>query len=152
MTLKDLQDLAMREHYKDKTLPEYARYIKPYSDKTANGLTRCIIDFINYSGGQAERISVTGRYIDNSKIVTDVIGRQRKIGSGQWIKSSMTKGSADVASIIPGGKTVKWEIKIGKDKQSEHQKNYQQSVERAGGYYFSVSSWDDFLDKYNSLF
>lgn len=147
MTLKDLQDLAMREHYKDRTLPEYARYIKPYSDKTANGLTRCIIDFINYSGGQAERISVTGRYIDNSKIVTDVIGRQRKIGSGQWIKSSMTKGSADVSAVL-NGKTIKIEVKIGRDKLSDQQIRYKEKVERAGGIYIVALSWDGF---YNAI-
>lgn len=32
-----------------------------YSDKTANDLTRAIIDFVRLRGGQAERINTTGR-------------------------------------------------------------------------------------------
>lgn len=150
MTLKELTALAYKENYKDKPLyPEYARYVKPYKDKTANDLTRCIVDFLKFSGWQAERISVTGRYVDNSKIVSDVIGRQRKIGSGKWIKPSMTKGSADISSTIKG-MSVKWEVKK-KDKQSEHQKKYQEDIERAGGKYFIVRSWDEFYKLYTSL-
>lgn len=33
---------------------------KIYSDKTANGLTNCIIDFLKYNGCYANRISTTG--------------------------------------------------------------------------------------------
>ena len=151
MTLKQLTSKALEYNYRNSVLPEPARYVKPYTDKTANGLTRCVIDYIRMEGGQAERVSVTGRYIDQSRIVTDVIGRVRKIGTGKWIPPSMQKGSADVSSIIKGGKTVKWEIKIGADRQSEAQKNYQKQVESAGGHYFIVRSWEDFLEKYNSL-
>jgi hypothetical protein len=48
-----------------------------YIDTTANGLTKCVIDYINFIGGQAERISNTGRYIDESRIVTDVLGNRK---------------------------------------------------------------------------
>ena len=33
-------------------------------DTTANGLTRCIIDFITLHGGQAERIVVMGKPVE----------------------------------------------------------------------------------------
>ncbi len=34
--------------------------VKPYKDDTANGLTKCIEDFIKYTGGYCNRISTTG--------------------------------------------------------------------------------------------
>jgi hypothetical protein len=66
--------------------------VRKYTDKTANGLTKCIIDFLNYSGQQAERISTMGRVLDNRKTFVDVMGRSRTIGSTQYIPSTSTKG------------------------------------------------------------
>jgi hypothetical protein len=149
--LDKLKELALQEsRRRSPNFPEYARVIHKYTDKTANGLTKCILDFIKFNGGQAERISVTGRFIDNSKVVEDVIGRKRKIGSGQYIPSSMQKGSADISTIV-NGRSVKWEIKIGKDRQSEEQKQYQQQVEKAGGYYFIVRDFAEFIEQYEQI-
>lgn len=120
-----------------------------YSDKTANGLTKMVIDWITLNGGQAERISNMGRYIDSSKVVTNVLGQRIKIGSGKFIPGAGTNGTADISAIIKG-KSVKIEIKM-KDKQSDAQKKYQESVERAGGIYYIVRSFDDFIQKYISL-
>lgn len=120
-----------------------------YSDKTANGLTKMVIDWITLNGGQAERISNMGRYIDSSKVVTNVLGQRIKIGSGKFIKGAGTNGTADISAIIKG-RSVKIEIKM-KDKQSEAQKKYQESVERAGGIYYIVRSFDEFIEKYISL-
>lgn len=121
-----------------------------YSDKTANGLTKAIVKWINLNGYQAERISTTGRWIDNSKIVTDVLGNRKKIGSGKYIKGSGTKGSADISATIKG-KSIKIEVKIAKDKQSEAQKEYQQAIERAGGIYFIAKDFNSFFDFYTTL-
>lgn len=120
-----------------------------YSDKTANGLTKMVIDWITLNGGQAERISNMGRYIDSSKVVTNVLGQRMKIGSGKFIPGAGTNGTADISAIIKG-KSVKIEVKM-KDKQSEAQKKYQESVERAGGIYYIVRSFDDFMEKYIRL-
>lgn len=120
-----------------------------YSDKTANGLTKMVIDWITLNGGQAERISNMGRYIDSSKVVTNVLGQRIKIGSGKFIPGAGTNGTADISAIIKG-RSVKIEIKM-KDKQSDAQKKYQESVERAGGIYYIVRSFDEFIEKYISL-
>lgn len=128
--------------------PDYVVRTK-YNDSTANGLTKCVIDYINLSGGQAERISNTGRYIDESKIVTDVLGNRKKIGSGKYIKGTGTNGTADISATFKG-KSIKIEIKM-KDKQSEAQKEYQQSIERAGGVYFICHNFEEFLDKFNTF-
>lgn len=128
--------------------PDYVVRTK-YNDSTANGLTKCVIDYINLSGGQAERISNTGRYIDESKIVTDVLGNRKKIGTGKYIKGTGTNGTADISATFKG-KSIKIEIKM-KDKQSEAQKEYQQSIERAGGVYFICHNFEEFLDKFNTF-
>ena len=120
-----------------------------YSDKTANGLTKMVIDWITLNGGQAERISNMGRYIDSSKVVTNVLGQRMKIGSGKFIPGAGTNGTADISAIVKG-RSVKIEVKM-KDKQSDAQKKYQESVESAGGIYYIVRSFDEFIEKYYSL-
>lgn len=131
------------------SMPEYARTVPRYSDKTANGLTKCVIDYIRLTGGLAERINSTGRYIDNSQVFEDVLGRKRSIGTGQWLPTSGMKGTADVSATIRG-RSVKIEIKM-KDRQSEDQKKYQQAVEQAGGIYLIIRSFQEFYDWYQSF-
>jgi len=132
-----------------KMRPDYVVKTK-YLDKTANGLTTAIIRWINLNGYQAERISTTGRYVDNSKIVTDVLGNRKKIGSGKYIKGTGTNGSADISATIKG-RSIKIEVKIGKDKQSEAQIKYQQMIEKAGGIYFIAKNFDEFYGFYITL-
>ena len=121
-----------------------------YTDKTANGLTKCIVHWLNLNGWQAERISTTGRYIDNSKVVTDILGNKKKIGTGKYIKGSGTNGSADISATIKG-RSIKIEVKIGKDKQSDAQKKYQEMIEKAGGVYFIATDFDDFMMFYKGI-
>ena len=129
--------------------PEYIVRTK-FTDRTANGLTKAIVKWINLNGYQAERISTSGRWVDNSKVVTDVLGNQKKIGSGKYIKGSGTKGSADISATIKG-KSIKIEVKIGKDRQSEAQIEYQKAIERAGGIYFIAKDFDSFYEFYTTL-
>lgn len=110
-------------------------YIKPskYTDKTANGLTKCIIDWLRYNGWQAERISNTGRIVRN-----------------HWIPGTGTNGTADISATIKG-RSIKIEVKIGRDKQSIDQVEYQKSIERAGGIYLIASDFDGFLHWYRAF-
>ena len=39
----------------------YEMKIIPYKDDTANGLTKCIVDWINFNGGYANRINTQGQ-------------------------------------------------------------------------------------------
>jgi hypothetical protein len=149
-TIKVLTDLKWQLDCLKTKMPKDYVPKTTYTDKTANGLTKCIVDWINLNGYQAERISTTGRYIDNSKVVTDILGRTKKIGSGKYIKGSGTKGSADISATIKG-KSIKIEVKIGADRQSEHQKEYQQKIEQAGGVYFIAKDFDSFIEFYNKI-
>lgn len=146
-----LTNLAMQDlKIKYPSFPEHAIPQPKYTDTTANGLTKCVIDFLNLSGHQAERISSMGRMIDKRKKSTDILGRERTIGSLTYIKGTSTNGTADISSII-NGKSVKIEIKIGKDRQSEAQKKYQQATEKAGGIYLITKSFDEFMEQYKML-
>jgi hypothetical protein len=146
--LKQLKQEAMLESYPN--VPKYAISAPKYDDKTANGLTKCIIEFLQLSNHQAERINTMGRPIDNRKQVTDVIGRTKTIGSMTWGKSTATKGSADISATIQG-RSVKIEVKIGADRQSQYQKIYQENIEKSGGQYWIAKNFDDFIKKYDDF-
>lgn len=124
---------------------------RKYRDDSANGLTKCIIHFLKFKNCWAERINNTGRLIDNQQTFTDVAGRTRTIGQKKWIKGTGTNGTADISAII-AGKSVKIEVKFGKDRQSKAQKEYQQQVEQAGGIYFIARTFEDFYTWYNAKF
>ena len=148
--MKELIDIATKEQrMKYPNVPNYALPKPRYTDKTANGLTHAIIDYLRFEGWQAERINTTGRYIDKRKTYQDVLGHHRVIGSGKWIPSSGQKGSADVSATI-AGKSIKIEIKI-RDKQSPAQKEYQRQIEASGGVYFIARSWKDFIKWYEAF-
>ena len=150
------------EIYKKDKLKNYPSFIgKEFAipppnlkEAGANDLTRLIIDFLTINDCQAERISSQGQYRDKSKIITDCIGRQRTVGSGVWTKGSSTKGTADISATIKG-RSVKIEVKWGKDTQSDAQKEYEHSINKAGGIYLIANNFDDFVnwfDDFNSNF
>lgn len=150
--LQHLNAVAIEQQRKRyPNFPEYAIAPKKYTDKTANGLTRCIIDFLRYTGAQAERINNTGRMIDNRETVSNVIGTIKTIGSVKWVYGSGTRGTADISATIQG-RSVKCEIKIGNDRQSEHQKQYQRSIEQSGGLYVIARDFEGFINWYCKQF
>lgn len=149
--MKRLTDLALQlNRLQYPSFPDAYRVIHKYTDKTANGLTKCVIDWINFNGYQAERISTMGRVLDNRKTYTNVIGQNVTIGSTQYIPGSGTKGSADISATIKG-RSVKIEVKVGKDRMSEAQVKYQASVERAGGIYIVARDFPTFCDWYEQF-
>ena len=127
-------------------------YIIPtkFNDKTANGLTQCIIEWLRLNNCQAERINNTGRQLDNRKVVEDCMGFRKTIGSSRWIKGTGSNGTADISATIKG-RSLKIEVKIGSDKQSQDQKEYQQSVESAGGVYIVAKDFQSFYDWFNQF-
>lgn len=112
-----------------------------WKDTSANGLTKCIIFWINALGGQAERISNQGQYRAGKKIPMMDSFKQLP---GKWTPGQGTKGTADISATIRG-RSVKIEVKFKADKQSEHQKAYQEMIEKAGGTYIIAKTFDDFV-------
>jgi hypothetical protein len=59
--------------------------LMPYTDDTANGLTKCMVDWVIFSGGNANRINVKGQIFiplllienaENAKNIFDCFYRQ----------------------------------------------------------------------------
>jgi hypothetical protein len=145
--LRQLKLAKTREMYPN--VPDIALPKTEYNDKSANGLTRCVLDYLLLSGHFCERTGNEGRVIDGRKTYTDVIGRQKTIGTVKRIKSSGTKGTSDLKAVI-NGRMVAIEIKFGADRQSQHQKDYQAMVEKAGGTYWIVKNFEQFLNLYEN--
>lgn len=131
------------------SVPEHAIAMSKWSDTSANALTKCVTAFIQMSGYQAERINTMGVYREPAK-VKDVDGISRTVGKGKWTKSTSTSGSADISATIKG-RSVKIEIKYGRDVQSEAQRKYQESIEKAGGTYIIVKNFDDFISWFDAF-
>ena len=123
--LENLANEVTREKYP--MIP--VEYLAPrkYRDDTSNGLTKCIIHYIRLAGGQAERITNTGRQITRHKSYEDVVGFQRNIINTHWIPGTGSNGTADISATI-NGRSIKIEVKIGCDRQSEAQRLYQTCI------------------------
>ena len=138
--LKNLEKYAFQNL--KKKFPSFPYPPKPsYSDNTANGLTRCVIDTIRLAGFQAERVNSMGRPVNTQQ--ETALG---SVGGIKWIKGTSTKGTADISATIKG-RAVKIEIKCKATKdnyQSVDQKNYQKEIEKAGGIYLIVRDYEGF--------
>lgn len=126
--------------------------LKPMSDKTANGLTKCIIDWITLKGGYANRINTQGQArIHKIPRYNILSGKTEYRDSVQWTPSTTRIGTPDIDAIIQG-KAVKIEVKIGKDKLSEAQKKHLEDIARAGGLYYIAKDMESFVNWYNENF
>lgn len=104
----------------------------PYCNK-AGGLQNAVIKFLTWHGWYANRISSTGRMIGN-----------------KWIPGTTKTGTADLHLIIKGVH-ISGEVKIGADKMSEDQHLEKSRVEKAGGKYWVIKTFDDFLQQYDNF-
>lgn len=148
--IKTLEELVLKANIAK--YPSFPYHPKPkFTDKTSNGLTKAVIEYLRLNQCQAERINSTGFAKDTRQTSTDVLGRQRTVGGVKWIKSTTTAGTADISAVLRG-KAVKIEIKCkstGDNKQSDAQKEYQRQVETAGGIYLIVRTFEDFYNWFN---
>lgn len=126
--LFDLAKDYQRKRYP--STPDFARPNISYKTNSANGLTQAIIDFIDFSGGWATRVSVEGRYIES-------LGRR--------IPSSVKKGTPDIIASYKGC-FLGIEVKIGKDTMSEDQLNVRRQLINSGGYFFIATDFENFYE------
>lgn len=132
--LSKLADELNAEKHPD--LPPFALVKKRFKDTTANELTKTIIfDMYHVREGVAYRI--------NNGAVYDV---KRKT----YRKGVQRKGVPDIIGII-NGRFYGIEVKIGRDRQSADQKEIEREINDAGGVYFIAKSYDDYLEKINSI-
>jgi hypothetical protein len=142
----ELETMMAKSSMNPKYLPS-----TDWKDNSANSLTKSIIFYINATGNQAERIGNQGQYREGAKIQvgTGEIEYTKQL-PGKWTKGQGTKGTADISATI-NGKSVKIEVKYGRDIQSQVQKDYQNKIETAGGIYYIARDFDTFIEWYNTL-
>jgi len=92
----------------------------------SSALTDAVIKYIKLHGGVAYRINTVGVY-------------DEKLGGLR--NSGMKKGLPDVIGIYKG-RFLGVEIKVGKDRQSDHQKDREVEINQAGGVYLIAKTFD----------
>ena len=135
---------------KHPSFPKHALPRPKYSDRTANGLTKCIVHYINLIGGMAERRNSMGRYL-KPKTYTNVFGKKVQLGTGKYIPNTGRNGTSDISGVFKGVPLV-IEVKIGRDKMSPAQQTYKRDFERAGGFYLIADTFSQFFEDFNRRF
>lgn len=152
MKWRDKYKELYREHLK-KTTPLFARDF-PNTDplipkeSTSNGLTQLIIRWLTWSGHYANRISTQGQ-AQVHKIPRWNVGSEQMQYSKtvKWIKGSTKRGTPDISAII-FGRSVWIEVKVGKDRLSEEQKEQGAAIQEAGGAWFVARDMQSFVNFY----
>ena len=149
-TLKHL--LLEESKRKYPSVPDHARKVNTFDTmKPEKREKKRIETFLNASGWYASIIENRGQLVDNRKTVTDVLGGQKVIGSVHFIGSGMRKGLADIKAIIKGVPVdieLKRRYAKGKDRMSSFQIDELERINRAGGKYIIVESFEHFFDWY----
>ena len=115
--------------YRNSTIPPQCRVKPHFRDDTANGLAKCIETWARMNNAFYQRQNSQGQY--DSRL-------------GRWRKSGTTTGIADV-QVTHEGRVYNFEIKIGRDRQSDVQKAVETRIKKAGGHYAVIKCYDDFL-------
>ena len=129
--VKQLEADYMECKYRGRSIPEEYRIKTKFRDETANGLVGCLDAWCKVNGAFFQRNNSQGQY--DSRI-------------GIWRRSGSTKGIAD-CQVVHGGKTYNFEIKIGRDRQSDVQKKVEASIKAAGGHYAVIRNYMEFLNE-----
>ena len=135
-SVKRLEVEYFEHKYRNSTIPQQCRFKRSFRDDTANGLAGCIEAWCKVYGAFYQRQNSQGQYDSRLKM---------------WRKSGTTKGIADV-QVTFKGKTYNLEIKVGKDRQSEVQKEVERKIKAAGGHYAIIRCFDDFLRQINIVY
>lgn len=119
---------------------------KKKKQSPANELTTAIIKYVFSIGGAARRIN-NGAVYDPGKEI---------------FRQGTKRGTEDIICTIPivvSGKKIGLhvgvEVKIGKDRQSDYQKEREQEIRKAGGVYLIAKTFDQIrveIDKIRSYY
>jgi hypothetical protein len=131
-----------REYYARKypaMMSSKGAYAKKYADNSANGLTKCIVDYLTLIGGYATR--------------QQSMGVKRKVGGGKeiWTKGTVKKGAADINAMFQG-RSLQVEVKYGKDRMSADQHATAEHIKRAGGIYLVARTFDHFIIQFKETY
>lgn len=151
MKMLKLYNISQRSPVYFKDFGGWDMRVKPYSDTKANKLTSAIIDFIDYNGGLANRVSSAGRYIAG-QTGSAKFGRftVKQGTTGKWVPGSTNKGTADIHAVMQG-RHISIEVKIGADRMSHAQHKEKARIEAAGGLYLVAKNMATFIEQWQAL-
>lgn len=107
-----------------------------YDDRSANNLTTAIVAFIELSGGFATRLSSTGVFREDLK---------------RFVPSQQKSGLPDVMAIVDG-QACFVEVKFGRDRLSDDQREAIAELEKAGAAVLVASDFQSFHDWFQVRF
>ena len=134
--VKELERLAnedARRRYPN--TPGYAFAPRRFRDDTANGLTKCITTYLKLKGAFVSRLNNQGVY-------------DRRLGC--YRRGTNRRGLPDVIATYKG-KSFFIEVKAGKDRLSEFQKQVQEEQSRAGGLFFVARDFQSFKQWFDNF-
>jgi hypothetical protein len=133
--VKELELLANRQARLDHPGVDQ-KYLAPrtFRDDTANALTACIVRYAFLCGYFASRLNNTGIY-----------------RNGKYTRSTARRGLPDILITGKDGTSIFVEVKVKKDRMSEHQVRVRQEQERSGGMYFVASDFASFKTWFDTL-
>ena len=126
-----LADAAKAAKYP--TLPRHAHVKARYEDRTANGLTRAVVDWMTLQGHFATRLDSTGTY---------------RADLSRYIPSQQRKGMPDVFDMV-NDRAVFVEVKVGRNHLSNDQKVAIADLKRAGAAVYIDQNFQGFFDWFN---
>jgi hypothetical protein len=124
-------------------LPDAAVTSADYTDRTANGLTKCVVKYVTLLGGFATRVTTTGQMRPTGK--TEVSAGQMK-----WVYGTTRRGTPDIMGVL-NGKQLAVEVKIGKDRLSPAQIEVGKQINAGGGYYFIARDFESVYEWINNV-
>jgi len=109
-------------------------------------LESVIIKVLRYKGCSPIKANDAGTYRDTSKTVMDVLGNERKIGSGTWSKAAnVARGRSDIV-VFYNGDLINYEVKVKFDRMSPDQITEKKRAELNGEKYIVIKTVQDFID------
>jgi len=152
--IKLLNEMVKAEHLKslegNPRADMFAMLYEKHSDTSTAGLTKAVVKWLELHNAQVERVENKGGIIPGKVVGVGFYGVKRT--ANKRIYSPNKNGTADVHSVI-NGRAVKWEIKCKytKDRVRPKQLEYAESVRKAGGLYFIVTDFDNFITHWEGI-
>lgn len=148
LAVLSMMDKIHRELKSPSMNPNYITATK-FKETKANDIEKAIEKFASIIGFLAERTKTQGRLM--SATYKDTAMGRLQTSKEKFVTSTSRKGSSDMKLLIKG-EPIYCEIKFGKDKQRPDQIKYQQDVERNGGVYIIVKTFEEFIIWYTKQY
>jgi hypothetical protein len=107
---------------------------RKFRDDSANSLTAAIIAYAILTGAFASRLNNQGVY-----------------RNGKYTRSTARRGLPDILITGKNGLSIFVEVKVKKDRMSQHQEEVRDDQQRAGGLYYEAHDFTTFKTWFDQL-